>query len=262
MGLGLTRQDFVVLFKVPKPVLVGLFGQLLLMPALALGIALVFDLAPHLAIGLMILAACPGGTTSNVISHLARANLALSVTLTAITSLVCVFSTPVIIQFAIGFFSAENQTEFSLAKTTLGLIVITLLPVLLGMWIRRKFPNAAQRYEATFRHFSAIFMVVMVIAIVIQERDILAKAFVLMFEATIALNLLSIGAGVILGRLFVLSAKDTITLGIEVGIQNASMAMLIAVTFLQRPDYAISAAVYGLTMYLGAALLVWVAKRF
>lgn len=261
MGLSLTKGDFLRLWKVPKPVLLGLTGQLLLMPIIAYVIAHGFGLSPPLAIGLMILAACPGGTMSNVISHLARANLALSVTLTAITTVVCVFSTPLIINFAIEEFGQRTNTDFSLASTTLGLVFITLLPVLAGIWVRHKYPNAAMRREAFFRKFSGGFMLVMIVAILIQERDLLASSFEQMFGATIALNFASILAGVIMGRVFLLSARDTVTLGIEVGIQNASMAMLIAVTFLQAPEFATSAGVYGLTMYIGAVLLVWMAKR-
>ena len=260
MGLTLTVGDFIRLWKMPRPVFVGLCGQLLLLPLIAYGIAIVFDLSESLAIGLMILAACPGGTMSNVISHLARANLALSVTLTAITTFVCVFSTPFIIQLAISQFGQQPDQSFSLLNTTLGLIVISLLPVVLGIVIRHYFPAAAQRREATFRRFSAVFMLFMIVAILIQERHSLASSLSQMFTATITLNFAAIAVGVLLARLFCLSLRDTVTLGIEVGIQNASMAILIAVSFLQAPAYATSAGVYGLTMYIGTVLLVWFAN--
>jgi BASS family bile acid:Na+ symporter len=100
MGLSLTKQDFLELGKEPKPIAIGLFGQLLILPLLAYAIAVFFDLSEHLAVGIMILAACPGGTSSNILSHLARANLALSVSLTAVTTLICVVTTPLIISFA------------------------------------------------------------------------------------------------------------------------------------------------------------------
>ena len=208
----------------------------------------------------MILAACPGGTMSNVISHLARANLALSVSLTAITTVICVFSTPFIIQLAISEFGQKPDQAFSLLSTTIGLVFITLLPVLAGIAVRHKFPEAAMRREVMFRRFSGLFMLFMIIAILIQERASLMASLSQMFGATIALNLVAIGVGVLLARLFCLTARDGVTLGIEVGIQNASMAILIAVTFLQTPAYATSAGVYGITMYIGAALLIWLSK--
>jgi BASS family bile acid:Na+ symporter len=262
MGLSLTRDDFRDLFKVPKPIFVGLFGQLLLLPAIAYGVAIVFDLPEHLAIGLMILAACPGGTASNVISHLARANLALSVSLTAVTTVICVFSTPLIIRFAVERFSESPVQSFSLLNTTIGLIFITLLPVSLGILLRHNYSALAIRVEPLFRKLAGVFLVAMIVAVSIQERETILDSFSQVFAASISLNFIAIGTGVLLGVLFKLLAKDSVTLGIEVGIQNAAVAILIAITFLNRPDYAISAGVYGVTMYIGAGLLVLMAKRF
>jgi len=260
MGLSLTFEDFQRLWKMPRSVFVGLFGQLLLLPILAYAIVIAFDLSASLAIGLIILSACPGGTMSNVISHLARANLALSVTLTAITTIACVFSTPFIIGLAISEFGDTSSDSFSITGTSLGLIVITLLPVLAGIGVRRKFPEQAIRREVLFRRFSGIFMVLMIAAILIQERDMLMSSFSQMFWATTTLNLVAIGVGILLAKSFRLSSTDGVTLGIEVGIQNASMAILIAVTFLQSPAYATSAGVYGITMYIGGALLIALSK--
>ena len=262
MGLSLTKQDFLELGKEPKPVAVGLFGQLLVLPLLAFGIAIFFELSEHLAVGIMILAACPGGISSNILSQLARANLALSVSLTAVTTLICVVTTPLIIRFAIEQFNDTPGESFSLLSTTIGLIFMTLIPVLLGILIRHKFAALAIRSEAFFRHLSTAFLVFMIIAITYQERTTLLTSFVLLSEAVISLNLLAIGTGLLLGLMFKLVIQDTVTLGIEVGVQNSSMAMLIAITFLDRPDYAIAAGVYGLAMYLGAAILIFGAKRW
>ena len=262
MGLSLTKQDFLELGKEPKPVAVGLFGQLLVLPMLAYGIAIFFELSEHLAVGIMILAACPGGTSSNILSQLARANLALSVSLTAFTTLICVVTTPLIIRFAIEQFTDTPTESFSLLSTTLGLIFITLIPVLIGILIRHKFADFAIRSEAFFRHLSTAFLVLMIVAITYQERENLLESFVLVSEAAFSLNLLAIGAGLLLGLIFRLVKRDAVTLGIEVGVQNSAMAILIAITFLDRPDYAIAAGVYGLAMYVGAGLLIFGAKRF
>jgi len=262
MGLSLTKQDFLELGKEPKPFAVGLFGQLLVLPLLAFGIAIFFELSEHLAVGIMILAACPGGISSNILSQLARANLALSVSLTAVTTLICVVTTPLIIRFAIEQFNDTPGESFSLLSTTIGLIFMTLIPVLLGILIRHKFAALAIRSEVFFRRLSSAFLVFMIIAITYQERTTLLTSFVLLSEAVISLNLLAISTGLLLGLMFKLVKQDTVTLGIEVGVQNSSMAMLIAITFLDRPDYAIAAGVYGLAMYLGAAILIFGAKRW
>lgn len=261
MGLSLTKQDFLELGKEPKPVAVGLFGQIILLPLLAYGIAIFFDLSEHLAVGIMILAACPGGTSSNILSQLARANLALSVSLTAVTTLICVITTPLIIRFAIEQFNDVATAEFSLLSTTLGLIFITLIPVLIGIMVRHKFATLALRSETFFRHLSSAFLVLMIVAITYQERENLLDSFVMVSEAALSLNILAITTGVLLGIIFKLLKRDAVTLGIEVGVQNSSMAILIAITFLDRPDYAIAAGVYGLAMYLGAGLLIMGAKR-
>lgn len=260
MGLSLTKEDFQRLFKMPKSIFVGFTGQIILMPSLAFLVAKGFNLSTELAIGIMILAACPGGTMSNVISHLARANLALSVTLTAISTVVCVFSTPWIIQFAISQFSETPITDFSLVETSIGLFFVTLLPVFLGILTRQKWPFAAMRWEAFFRRFSMAFMVIMIVAIMIQERDVLLSSFSQVFLATLALNIGAVVLGILLGMAFKLIPRDIVTLGIEVGIQNASMAMLIAITFLNSPGFATSAGVYGVTMYLGGMILLFGAR--
>jgi BASS family bile acid:Na+ symporter len=262
MGLSLTKRDFLELGKEPKPVAIGLFGQLLILPLLAYGIAKLFDLSEHLAVGIMILAACPGGTSSNILSQLARANLALSVSLTAVTTLICVVTTPLIIRFAIEEFNDTPVASFSLLSTTLGLIFITLIPVLVGILIRHNFADFAIRSEVFFRRLSTGFLIFMIAAITYQERTTFLTSFVLLSEAVISLNLMAIGTGLLLGLMFKLVQRDTLTLGIEVGVQNSAMAMLIAITFLDRPDYAIAAGVYGLAMYLGAAMLIFGAKRW
>jgi BASS family bile acid:Na+ symporter len=262
MGLSLTKHDFLELGKEPKPVVIGLFGQLLILPLLAYGIAIFFNLSEHLAVGIMILAACPGGTSSNILSQLARANLALSVSLTAVTTLICVVTTPLIIRFAIEEFNDTPVASFSLLSTTLGLIFITLIPVLVGILIRHNFADFAIRSEVFFRRLSTGFLIFMIAAITYQERTAFLTSFVLLSEAVISLNLMAIGTGLLLGLMFKLVKRDTVTLGIEVGVQNSAMAMLISITFLDRPDYAIAAGVYGLAMYLGAGLLIFGARRF
>ncbi|MDC0602206.1 bile acid:sodium symporter family protein [Aliiglaciecola sp.] len=261
MGLSLVIGDFSRVVKMPKAIIAGIAGQIILMPALAFGVAIFFDLNPALAVGLMILAACPGGTTSNVICHIARANLALSVTMTAISTLICVFSTPFIIALAIGHFTQGNVEDFSIANTTLSLIIVTLLPLSIGLFVRHKFAATALYLEPYFRRFSAVFIGLMIIAISIEERNTLISSFSSVFLATIALNLLAIGIGLLLGYLARLPSIDGVTLGIEVGVQNSTLAILVGVSILKHPDYAISAAVYGVTMYIGAFLVAFLAKK-
>ena len=213
-----------------------------------------------MAAGLMILSACPGGTMSNVISQLARANLALSVTLTSFSTLICLVTTPLIIQFSLQHFLAEQEVNFSLASTALGLAVITLIPIGIGMTVKHFYATWAATSERFFRRFSTLFMGIMILVILWQERQILAQSLNDMFLACLLLNLMSVCIGLTLARVAGFSKKDAVTLSIEVGIQNATLAMLIAMSFLNRPDLAVAAGVYGITMYIGALFIVFWSK--
>lgn len=261
MGLTLTISDFGRLLKAPKAILTGFLGQIVLLPLLTFAICFAFELPPYIAVGIMILAACPGGTTSNLISHIAKANLALSVSLTAISTIACVFTTPFIIQFAIDYFVKENAPAFSVVETVLGLIGVSILPVVIGMIIRRLFTGFATKTETFFRQFSMYFMMAMIVGVLVSERDNLATSFESAFLVCLTLNLSSVLMGLILAKISAASFKDSLTLAIEIGVQNAALAMLICITFLKAPDYAIAPGVYGIAMYIGPALLAIWAKR-
>ena len=261
MGLTLTLSDFARLLKAPKAVLTGFIGQIILLPMMALGLCFVFELPDYIAVGVMVLAACPGGTTSNLISHVAKANLALSVSLTAISTIACVFSTPFIIQFALDYFVKENTPDFSIIQTVIGLVGISIVPVTIGMTIRRFNSRFATKTESFFRQFSMYFMLLMIVGVLVSERNNLAASFERAFLVCLTLNLSSVLLGLGLAKLSNLAFKDSLTLAIEIGVQNAALAMLICITFLDAPDYAIAPGVYGVAMYIGPALLALWAKR-
>jgi BASS family bile acid:Na+ symporter len=261
MGLSLGKEDFTRLVKMPRPVIVGLFGQLILLPLFAFSIAVTFNAPPEIAVGLMILAACPGGTTSNLISHVAKANLALSVSLTGVTTIICVITTPLLIQYSIGMFSESALESFSLLNTSLGLLVISIIPVLLGMLVRSNFSKAARRAEPMFRVLSTVFMLLLIAIISYQERDMMMEAFPSVFLFVIGLNVGATVLGVALAALAKLDGRDGVTLGIEIGTQNATLAILIAVSFVGQPAYAVAAGVYGVVMYGGAFALVMLKRH-
>ena len=261
MGLTLTIKDFARLIRAPRSILAGFIGQIVLLPLLAFLLCLAFELPAYLSIGVMVLAACPGGTTSNLISHIARANLALSVSLTAVSTLVCVFTTPLIIQFAIHHFASDNPPVFSISETVVGLIGISIMPVCIGMLIRATNQKFAIKTEHFFRQFSMYFMLAMIVGVLVSERDSLLSSFKAAFLVCLTLNFLSVLLGLALAKLTALSLKDAVTLSIEVGVQNAALAMLVCITFLQSPEYAIAPGVYGIAMYVGPLLLAMWAKK-
>ena len=256
MGLGLTTNDFTRLFKSPLAIVIGLIGQLVAMPLLALGLCYLLNLPTPIAIGLMILAACPGGTMSNVVSQLAKANLALSVSLTAASTAISIITTPFIIGFAMSQFAPADDATFSILTTSLGLFFITLVPVAIGIWLRHFKSDFAIKAEPFFRRFSLFFMLMMIAALVIKERDLLVSSFNNVFWACIALNIGSMVVGWLIAKCSKLNLTDSLTLSIEVGIQNASLAILIAISFLNKPEYAVTGGVYGLAMFIGPLLLI------
>ncbi len=256
MGLGLTTTDFTRLFKSPLGIVMGLIGQFVAMPLLALGLCYLLNLPTPIAIGLMILAACPGGTMSNVVSQLAKANLALSVSLTAASTAISIITTPFIIGFAMSQFAPADDATFSILTTSLGLFFITLVPVAIGIWLRHFKSDFAIKAEPFFRRFSLFFMLMMIAALVIKERDLLVSSFNNVFWACIALNIGSMVVGWLIATCSKLNLTDSLTLSIEVGIQNASLAILIAISFLNKPEYAVTGGVYGLAMFIGPLLLI------
>lgn len=256
MGLSLTIADFKRLLNTPRAVSLGLFGQMICLPLMAFLLCLAFSVEPHIAIGLMVLAACPGGTSSNLLSHIGRANLALSVSLTAITTVICVVSTPWLIKFSVDYFTILPDEPFSLLNTSLSLLVITLIPIVIGMSVRHFALNFANRTEAFFRHLSTLFLITMIILISIDEKEMIMNSFPDVFILTFALNILATVVGVIIARLGRLNDNDAVTLGIEIGTQNATMSILISVSFLNNSEYAIASGVYGVTMYIGAFILI------
>lgn len=256
MGLSLTIADFKRLLNTPRAVSLGLFGQMICLPLMAFLLCLAFSVEPHIAIGLMVLAACPGGTSSNLLSHIGRANLALSVSLTAITTVICVVSTPWLIKFSVDYFTILPDEPFSLLNTSLSLLVITLIPIVIGMSVRHFALNFANRTEAFFRHLSTLFLITMIILISIDEKEMIMNSFPDVFILTFTLNILATVVGVIIARLGRLNDNDAVTLGIEIGTQNATMSILISVSFLNNSEYAIASGVYGVTMYIGAFILI------
>lgn len=239
MGLTLTLADFARLIKAPKAVVTGFIGQIILLPLLALGLCIAFGVPDYIAVGVMVLAACPGGTTSNLISHIAKANLALSVSLTAISTIACVFTTPFIIQFTIDYFVKENAPEFSIFQTVTGLVGVSILPVIIGMTIRRFNTPFAMKTENFFRQFSMYFMLLMIVGVLLSERHSLASSLESAFLVCVTLNLSSVLLGLLLAKSSKLVFKDSLTLAIEIGVQNAALAMLICITFLDAPDLSL-----------------------
>lgn len=263
MGLSLQIEDFARVVRFPKAVSLGLFNQLLLLPLIGLGLCFVFDLAPLLAVGLLLLASCPGGATSNLISYVAKGDIALSVTLTAISSTVTIFTIPLWVSWGLDFFLGESRPfELPILQTMGQIFGITALPVSIGMLVRARSLSFAERMERPMRIASTVIFILILAGIVIAEWDTLVEAFPVLGPATFTLNLITMGLGWFLAKSFGLNLAQTITIAIESGIQNGTLAIVIASSILFMPEVSLAAAIYSIAMFLsGGAMMWWFGRR-
>jgi BASS family bile acid:Na+ symporter len=262
MGLTLTWDDFRRILIYPKAVALGLVNQLLLLPAVAFMFCILFDLPAELSVGLMILAACPGGATSNLIAHLAKGDTALSVTLTAISSLITVVTIPIIVNFAILYFIPDGrEQQLNVLGTVVAVLVITIVPVLIGMILNKKYPTLAQRLDRPFKIISAVFLVAIIVAALLKERANIVEYFSAVGPAALALNLFTLILGYFSARLLGLGKKQSVTISIESGIQNGTLGITIAATLLVNSQMAIPSAIYSLLMFGTATVLIFMGNR-
>lgn len=262
IGMTLSGGDFRRIAQRPKPVLIGILGHYALLPLLGFAVAWLFPMPAELAIGLVLVAACPSGTTSNALTYLARGNVALAVTLTVISALVTFLSVPLLVNLALHVFGGETrEIRLPVGQTILHLAGLVLAPVLIGMAVRRWAPAFAQRLEPWVSRFALAFLVLLIVAIAVSERENLPAWFAQMGPAAMVLCCAAIGLGFVLGRISGLELRDAITIGMEVGVQNSTLAIVIALTLLNSPQVALPGAVYGLLMYLPALAMVALGRR-
>ncbi|MEN0050211.1 MAG: bile acid:sodium symporter family protein [Bacteroidota bacterium] len=264
MGLTLVVDDFKRVFQYPKAALVGLTNQLILLPIVGFALAVAFQLPTAMAVGLMIIAACPGGVTSNLITHVSKGDIALSITLTAISSLITVFTIPLIISLALMHFAndAETQIELPIVETILQIMAITVVPVGIGMLIRRYRPAFADRMDKPMRTASTVIFILVMVGIIAANKEMILPALKSVGLVTILLNVVTMGMGYLAAKLFQLNLKQSISIIIESGIQNGTLAIVIATTILKQNDMSIPPALYSLLMFFtGGFLMWWFGKR-
>lgn len=253
LGLTLTVGDFARVGKHPRAVVIALACQLVLLPAICFGLVLAFQLPPILAVGMLVLAASPGGTTANLYSHLFRGDVALNISLTALNSVIAVVTLPMIVNLAIGYFlPGGEQLGLQFAKT-LEVFAIVLLPVLLGMLVRRWRPGFADAMDKPVRIASVIILVVVIAGAVISNREILAEHFLGLAGITVLFCVLSLAVGYFVPLWFGVGREQAVASGFEIGIHNATLAIVIAQSVLLSVEMSLPAAVYGVLMFFVAA---------
>jgi BASS family bile acid:Na+ symporter len=251
MGLSLVPEDFKRITRDPKAVVVGTVCQVLLLPLIGTLITLAVPMQPEIAVGLLVLAVCPGGPSSNLITYLAKGDVALSVTLTAVSSIVTVFTIPLFTNLALQHFLGESAAiALPIGTTTLQIFLITLLPTVIGMAIRYQFPGTARRLERQMSRLAAGLLALVIVLLLVKEGSKLPGFLVQVGVGVLLLNLVAMLAGFLAGKVFRLPLAQQICIAIEVGIQNGTLAIAITAGLLNNPDMAVPAAIYSLLMYI------------
>jgi len=259
MGMTLVPNDFKRIFIFPKAILIGLTNQLILLPIIGFLLAILFNLEPVFALGVMILASCPGGPTSNLITQVCKGNIALSVTLTAFASFISILTIPFILSFSLNYFGEKADTVIKLPiiDTILQIMIITVIPILLGMMVRNYKQNFAERMEKPMRKASTVIFILVFTAIVIASTDKIVSGIQDVGIVTLLLNIVTMSLGYFTAKIFKLNKVDSISITIESGIQNGTLAIVIAASVLNNAEMAIPGGIYAIWMYVTGGALMW-----
>lgn len=258
LGLSLTLADFKRVFVFPKGVAIGMVNLVLISPFLAFGIAELYNLQPELAVGLVLMGAAPGGTTANLMTHLAKGDTALSVTMTAISSLAAVITVPLYLGLSIGYFDAGVGDDVSMGGIVARVFLITIVPLAFGMWLKSRSPERAARVEPTIKKVAFGLLGIVILGAVLSESELIRDNFADLALATLTLNLAAMSVSYSIARVARLNDAQSTAIALELGVHNGTLAIAVASTV--DNSLATPAAVYSLFMFITAGLfarLMW-----
>lgn len=263
LGLSLTVEDFRKVVSRPKPVVVALVCQTLILPVICFGIVYASALPAAIAVGMMLLAASPGGSSANLYSHLAGGDVALNITLTTINTVLALVTLPIIVNFSLLFFYGEGKVIPLQIDKVLQVFALVLIPVAIGMFVRNRYASLAVTLDRPIKILSSLFLAGIVLIALIQEWNTLVTWGPVIGVATLAFNLISLAIGYGVPRLMRLERRQAIAICMEVGIHNSTLVIAIAMspTLLNNSEMAIPPAIYGLIAYITAAIVVYLIKR-
>jgi len=263
MGLSLKVANFQAVLKTPKAVGIGLFAQMVLLPLLAFLIAVLLSLPPEIAVGLIIIALAPGGATSNLLTYLAKGDVSLSISLTAVVSLVTPFTLPLMVAFSMSYFIGDSASfNLPILSTILQLFIITLVPVALGMVVLAYWENVAKKIETFLKWFSILFLLLIIVLIVLKNINQMGAFFAQAGLATLLLNVSALWMGYQLAKSAKLTQPQATSIGFEVGIQNGTLALVVAGTLIGNEAMMIPAVTYSLLMFFSGGLFaMWQIKN-
>ena len=258
LGLGLTGQDFIRVINQPKDFLIGLLSQIILLPIVAFIIIKIWPISPELAIGVMIIASAPGGVTSNILTSLARGDVALSISLTAIISLLSVITVPFVVLTSVDLLGLNNITEnISLLSMAIQMFLIVAAPTFLGMIIRKYANNFTLKFEPTAKKISVALFIIVLIGAILSEKENLVNYFAQAGLITLLLNILMMILAYNLAKIFGSGSQQKKAISIECGLQNGTLAIFVGTVLFGGGVYIIPAATYSLIMFLTSILFVF-----
>jgi BASS family bile acid:Na+ symporter len=260
LGLGLTFDDFARVARQPRDFVIGAILQIVLLPVVAFALVSVWSLSPELALGVMIIAAAPGGVTSNILTAFARGDVALSISLTAVISLLSVVTIPLVVVFSYTQLIGGEAGDVSVTATAVSVFVIVTVPVLIGLAVRRFAEGFAIRFNPIARQVSAVLFLIVLAGAIFQERANIVTYFAEAGLITLVLNLVMMGLAYFIARIFASGARQRITISIECGLQNGTLAIAVATLLFGGGQAVVPAATYSLIMF-GTALVFIVFLR-
>lgn len=263
MGLTLSLKDFSRVLRYPRAASLGLANQLILLPLIGFAVASAFTLRPELAVGIMVLAACPGGPTSNMISFLCRGDVALSISLTAVSSVAAVITVPIVVNLALFHFMAVDEaTRLPVWDAVFKILLITLVPTFIGMLIRYRWPQVTRKSLGWVQAASIVLFITVLLGAIFSQKESLPAFFREVGWAMLALNVATMVVGFLSARLFLLNIRQGYTITLETGLQNGTLAITIAASpiLLGNPTMAIAPAIYSLIMFMTATVMILLSR--
>ena len=262
LGLGLTRADFLRVVKQPKDFFVGAISQIILLPVIAFVLVKIWPISPELAIGVMIIAAAPGGVTSNILTSFARGDVALSISLTAIISLLSVITVPFIIVTSLGLLGSENISQnISLTSMAISMFVIVTVPVIIGMIFRRFASNTAIKFEPIAKKISVVLFIIVLLGAILAEKDNIVSYFADAGLITLVLNVLMMVVAFYVAQLLGTGNAQKKCIAIECGLQNGTLAIFVGTTLFGGGAFVIPAATYSLIMFVTSLIFVFFVRN-
>ena len=262
LGLGLTGADFLRVAKQPKDFFIGTISQIILLPVIAFILVKIWPISPELAIGVMIIAAAPGGVTSNILTSFAKGDVALSVSLTAIISLLCVVTVPFIILTSLNLLGLDSITQnISLTGMAISMFLIVTVPVIIGMIFRKFASNVALKFEPISKKISMVLFVIVLLGAILAEKDNIVSYFADAGLITLILNVVMMIVAFYVAQLLGTGNSQKKCIAIECGLQNGTLAIFVGTTLFGGGEYVIPAATYSLIMFVTSLIFVFLVRK-